>query len=43
MAITKLFRLPMPKVYNCCPHSSYGSFQKISCEKALEILDDEKN
>ena len=42
MAISKLFRLPIPEVYNCCPHSSYESFPKISCEDAIKILQEEK-
>ncbi|PPR77424.1 MAG: hypothetical protein CFH01_01542 [Alphaproteobacteria bacterium MarineAlpha2_Bin1] len=38
MAISKLFGLSVPEVYNCCPHSSYESFTKITCEDALNIL-----
>ncbi len=38
MAISKLFRLPLPEVYNCCPHSGYESFTKITCNKAIDIL-----
>ncbi|MAR79022.1 MAG: hypothetical protein CMM18_02195 [Rhodospirillaceae bacterium] len=42
MAVSKLFRLPMPEVYNCCTHSSYESFQKISCKDAIKIMQEYK-
>ncbi|MBL42262.1 MAG: hypothetical protein CMM49_06355 [Rhodospirillaceae bacterium] len=41
MAVSKLFGLSVPEVYNCCPHSSYESFTKITCEDALNILKEE--
>ena len=38
MAMTKLFRSPLPEIYNCCPHSSYLAFKRVSCDEGLRLL-----
>ena len=40
MAIAKLFRRDQPKIYNCCPHSNYQAFERISVDQGLRLLKD---
>lgn len=41
MAIAKLFRRPEPQVFNCCPHSNYRAFERISVDSGLRLLKDQ--
>ena len=41
LAATKLFRQPMPEIYNCCPHSNYQAFPRISCAEGIRLLQDD--
>ncbi len=38
LAATKFFRIAMPEIYNCCPHSNYQSFARISCADGIRML-----
>ena len=38
MAIVKLFRRNPPEIYNCCPHSNYTAFERISVDAGLRML-----
>ena len=40
MAIAKLFRRPQPEIFNCCPHSNYRAFERISVDAGLRLLKD---
>jgi len=38
LGISKLYNLPIPEVFNCCPNSRYNFFQKINYKTALSKL-----
>jgi hypothetical protein len=33
-----IFGLPVPPVYNVCPHSAHQAFQRIDCDSAIAML-----
>ena len=41
MAVGALFRVPVPPVYNCSPHSRHEAFPKISVDTGLRMLSGE--
>ncbi len=38
LGISKLYNIPIPEVFNCCPNSGYNFFQKINYKTALSKL-----
>ena len=38
LAMTKLFGSPAPEIYNCCPHSNYRAFTRVSSDEGLALL-----
>ena len=38
MAMAKLFHRTPPEIFNCCPHSNYRAFPRISVDEGLRLL-----